>query len=123
VKLPHLWTSYKNGSRTARHGVQCLIFGSRLIASFFGLLELRGVVALVLLGIVSSAPAVFSRLSVFIAPPIMVSSTLVALGGLVLSFSGSVQAGFTAQAQNNIAVYWGIILSCLPTTGTLWVFG
>ena len=38
----------------------------------------------------------------------MVSSALVALGGLVLSFSRGALAGFAAQNQNNIAVYWGI---------------
>ncbi|KAK1755479.1 carbohydrate-binding module family 1 protein [Echria macrotheca] len=35
------------------------------------------------------------------------STTLVALGGLVLSFSGTALAGFASYAQNNIAVYWG----------------
>jgi len=37
----------------------------------------------------------------------MVLSMFVALGGLVLSLSGGALAGFAAQAQNNIAVYWG----------------
>ncbi|KAK0743441.1 glycoside hydrolase superfamily [Schizothecium vesticola] len=37
----------------------------------------------------------------------MVSPTLAALAGLVISLSGNALAGFSAQSQSKIAIYWG----------------
>ncbi|KAK1836437.1 glycoside hydrolase superfamily [Podospora conica] len=37
----------------------------------------------------------------------MVSPTLAALAGLVLSFTAPAHAGFSAQSKRNIAIYWG----------------